>query len=147
MAGRVFLRMEGFRGNLKRKDLYYVVFVIFVTFAVVTVKPLIENRMRAKAGGQLTACYIFVQRTGVALERYKDKNGSYPKDLSSLCPAFIKTIPTCPAASKDRYSAGYEVSGDFLYFTLYCCGNYHRNMGIPENFPRYTSREGMMENY
>jgi hypothetical protein len=139
--------MEGFRGNLKRKDLYYVAFVICVTLAVVTIKPLIEDKMREKVGSQLAACNIFIHTTGVALERYKDKNGCYPKDLSNLCPAFIKTIPTCPVASKDTYSAGYEVSGDCLYFTLYCRGNYHKNAGVPENFPRYTSRTGELEYY
>jgi hypothetical protein len=132
---------------VKNKDLCIIAFVIFVTFAVVTVKPLIENKMREKVGSQLAACNIFIHTTGVALERYKDKNGCYPKDLSSLCPVFIETIPTCPVASKDTYSSGYEVSGDCLYFTLYCCGSYHRNAGIPEKFPRYTSRKGRAENY
>jgi hypothetical protein len=132
---------------MKRKDLYYVAFVIFVTLAVVTIKPLIENKMRERTGSQLAACNTFIQRIAAALEDYKETKGCYPKDLSNLCPAFIKTIPTCPVASKDTYSAGYEVSGDCLYFTLYCCGSYHRNAGIPEKFPRYTSRKGRAENY
>lgn len=71
-----------------------------------------------------------------ALELYAiDNNGQYPKRLAVLKPKYLRTIPTCPAASKDTYSSGYQSTA--RQYTVFCSGNHHPTTS--PNYPNATS--------
>ena len=85
-----------------------------------------------------------------ALETYSiDNDGKYPEKLTDLCPKYLKTIPTCPAAGYDTYSDGYQWGTDPACYTFCCKGHHHRkvltppNIPIPPDYPRFNSTTGL----
>ncbi|MEW6277876.1 MAG: DUF3352 domain-containing protein, partial [Candidatus Eremiobacterota bacterium] len=103
-----------------------------------------QNFTRARAQGQYTACKSNLRNIGTALEMYStDYSGRYPSDMGHLTPNYLKRIPDCPAAGKDTYSASYEVAATPDAYTLCCKGLSHKALGIPEDYPVYTSWAGL----
>ena len=99
----------------------------------------------SKTQGMLVVCKANERSLGIALEMYAmDHDGHFPDSLSKLVPEYIKAIPTCAAAGKDTYSDSYRVSKNFQAYTFYCKGHYHKDAGIPENYPAYDSRNGLI---
>ncbi|MBI2264304.1 MAG: hypothetical protein HYU64_03925 [Armatimonadetes bacterium] len=92
-----------------------------------------------------TKCTENINRIAVACESYKADLGSYPVSLSQLVPDYLVSIPVCPAAHADTYSASFTtketVSGPS--FTVFCKGAYHTFDGFRKDHPRYTSETGM----
>ncbi len=86
----------------------------------------------------LEACVGNLQGLRLALESYRQAHGEgLPRQLSEC-----GSVPSCPAASRDTYSAGYQVQGKA--WTLLCKGDAHaRNFNDhPRNqadFPRTDS--------
>ncbi len=94
--------------------------------------------------GQLTSCKSNLKNTATALEMYaRDHHGAYPLDLSQLVPNYLRILPSCPSARKDTYSVAYHVHGDA--YTMFCSGENHARASTPAGYPRYTSREGLIE--
>ncbi|MFA5504517.1 MAG: hypothetical protein WC314_04250 [Vulcanimicrobiota bacterium] len=114
------------------------------------VSSLSTNFSKARDQGQLTACKSNLKNIGVAMEMYAtDWSGRYPSTTALLTPNYLKTIPECPTAGRDIYSAslqtGPEASGneegfpDYYYF---CCqGKNHPETA--ENYPSYNSITGL----
>lgn len=103
----------------------------------------IPNFEHARNLGQLTACESNLKNIGVALEMYAtDNNGVYPKSLDKLTPNYLRYIPTCPSAGSDTYTPGYSVSG--TNYTVICSGDNHHAVGLPPDYPRYTSTQGLI---
>jgi hypothetical protein len=92
----------------------------------------------------LRGCVSNVKNLATALEMYStDNSGRYPTLLSQLTPDYLRTIPTCPSAGLDTYSAGYTVVARPDGYTVECSGHHHGDEGLPADFPRYTSTEGI----
>jgi hypothetical protein len=120
------------------------------SFAAVGAAILVPNFIRARAQGQTTACKSNLKNMGTALEMYStDYSGEYPKDVSLLTPNYLKTIPDCPAAGRDTYSESYSLKqpegNDWLTYYLYCSGENHTEVGLPENSPSYNGIEGLVD--
>lgn len=100
---------------------------------------------RGKRGyGQLTSCKSNLKNLATALEMYsEDHRGEYPVTLASLTPNYLKVVPNCPRAGRNTYSQTYTSQAQA--FTMWCSGHHHANVGTPENFPQYTSRDGLIE--
>lgn len=100
------------------------------------------------------SCSTNLIEISLALEKYaKAHEGQYPESLKDLTPRYIKSIPTCPVAGYDTYSASYKkglisarASGKEVYrkiYTVYCKGNFHRNAVLGRNHPRFVKGKGL----
>ena len=106
---------------------------------------MVPNFIRARGQGQLTACKSNLKNIGTGLEMWStDYGGEYPDQLGQLTPNYLRTIPTCPSAGKDTYSAKYSKSPD-KYYEVYCEGDHHQAVGVPANYPRYNGVMGLIE--
>ncbi len=118
------------------------IFMVFTWTGIYAASP---GLMRARAFGQFNQCQANCKNIGAALELYKDDNGGqYPNSLSRLTPDYIREIPTCSSAGNDTYSESYVSWTDPPHsnnsrYTFYCYGTNHSALGVPMNFPRYTS--------
>lgn len=93
--------------------------------------------------GQATTCVSNLKSITTAFDMYAtDSNGSLPPTLGTLTPDYLRSVPTCPAAGKDTYSASYQISEHHDY-TLFCSGHHHGAMKMPKNHPAYTSQAGL----
>ena len=102
-----------------------------------------ESFAQARLQGQTTACESNCKNIAAALEMYStDDAGHYPHSMNQLLGAdYLKTIPTCPAAGNDTYSASYEVATEPNAFSFSCTGNHHV-MG--EGKPLWNSLTGLV---
>lgn len=74
-----------------------------------------------------------------------DNGGKYIAALAGLTPNYLKTIPTCPAAAKDTYSASYGSHSVPDVYTFLCEGAHHRGAGMSPNYPQFNSLTGLIE--
>ncbi|MCA9780995.1 MAG: hypothetical protein KC800_29955, partial [Candidatus Eremiobacteraeota bacterium] len=109
-----------------------------------------DRYSQARGYGRLTACKSNLKNIGTAMEMYStDWGGRYPDEMAMLTPNYLRTIPECPAADMDTYSAtlqtGPEARGntqgyhDYYYFE--CEGNFHPM--TPPNYPKYNAIAGL----
>ncbi|MBT9588290.1 hypothetical protein IV102_33440 [bacterium] len=103
-------------------------------------------------GNNLMACKSNCKNIGTALEMYAvDNAGQYPLNLAKLTARmYLKSIPTCPAASSDTYSRSYGCSQTPDAFSFSCSGNNHGKSysGFSQdcsNFPQYTAEQGLID--
>lgn len=111
-----------------------------------TMPILVPNFIKARGQGQLTACKSNEKNIATALEMFaSDNGGKYPADLKPLITGnYLRTIPTCPAASKDTYSESYVVQAKPDSFSFYCSGLNHSPM-LPANLPGYNAEMGLID--
>ncbi len=69
-----------------------------------------------------------------------DHAGRYPRELKTLVPKYLQSIPQCPAAHQDTYSASWRVAGSEGFF--FCCSGMH-HPGLQANQPYFDARRGM----
>ncbi|MCA9775796.1 MAG: DUF3352 domain-containing protein, partial [Candidatus Eremiobacteraeota bacterium] len=116
------------------------------------VESLVPDFTDARGQGQLTACKSNLKNIGTAMEMYStDYSGRYPDTMDLLTPNYLKTIPDCPAAGKNTYSAtlktGPNAPGndqhfqDYYYF--FCEGHNHNETAA--NYPTYDGIQGLNE--
>ena len=83
-----------------------------------------------------------------------DWEGKYPSSLSQLTPKYLKTIPECPAAGSVTYKSligpgtAYNTgtaNGFQDYYFIYCGGENHAAVSVPENYPQYDGISGLIE--
>jgi hypothetical protein len=86
------------------------------------------------------------------MEMYStDWSGHYPRNLALLTPNYLKTLPECPKAKRMtyRYSSGVHVPLNEMefedYYLLECTGNYHHDVGLPPDYPKYDGICGLLE--
>lgn len=97
-----------------------------------------RGALNRQSDRNLEACVGNLQGLRVALESYRqDHGGGLPRQLSEC-----GSIPLCPAAGRDTYSAGYQGQGEA--WTLLCKGDAHASnfYDAPRNqadFPRTDS--------
>ena len=110
----------------------------------------LPNFIRGRPRGGVVPCKSNLKNLGTALEMYStDFQGHYPPTLAQLTPSYIKTIPTCPSAGVETYSATYEVQlGDKKvpdHFTIFCKGHNHERANVPADYPQYNAIQGLIE--
>ena len=125
----------------------------FLMIIFLAVMILLPNFTRAKASGAYTQCQSHCRKIGEALEAFaKSNDGQYPRSLTMLTPDYLATIPTCEGykakielirRKRPSYCDTYTVSDDLRVFTLYCGSRDHDICGTPDNFPQYTSTDGL----
>lgn len=113
---------------------------------------ILPNFIRCRNQGQLTACKSNLKNIGTALEMYStDWSGHYPRNLATLTPNYLKTIPECPRAGRATYRLTIGLNaplndGPFEdYYLVECMGESHTNVSVPANYPKYTGIEGLID--
>lgn len=123
-----------------------------VLLSSLTTTPLLARAQRRERKlEKARACRDNLQELGVALNRYRAKNGTFPDGLKQLVPDYLATLPVCPVANKDTYSESYywehrsyyQHTPDKLILELCCLGYYHTKAGWEENHPRYDLQDGV----
>ncbi|MBS2040610.1 hypothetical protein JST97_36825 [bacterium] len=81
-------------------------------------------------------CIASWQETMKAICLYKDRTGTYPKNLATLHNRHIH----CPVSGKE-YS--YKIDSDRQGFILYCPGNTHHADGAHRDHPWFSYKNAM----
>lgn len=119
------------------------------------------NLRKARAQGQCTACKSNLKNLATACEMYStDYNARYPKSLDLLTKnskygPYLMSIPTCPAAGADTYSATWTVTAPRRNdkgkvvgrdpYNFYCKGHIHKDAGLGPNLPSYHDEGGLID--
>jgi len=95
-----------------------------------------------KAYSYVESCVGNIHQLRRALDMYAtDSSGRFPRRLEVIAPYLRNTtIPTCPAAGVDTYSASYSSASDPDNYTVFCNGANHERADVPPNFPRASER-------
>ncbi|MGM9999101.1 MAG: type II secretion system protein [Candidatus Bruticola sp.] len=140
-----------------RKTKYgFTLIELMIVIAILAILALImlPNMMRSRDAAKLSSCKYNLRGIAAAMESYAtDNSGMYPHDINKLVEknskgdAYLRSIPKCPVAgSSDPYLSGYEViSAPKNAYTLCCQGNYHKIMGLDDNYPKYSAVVGLIE--
>lgn len=111
------------------------------------------NVVRSRQNSQLTACRSNLKNIATAMEMWSTDNaGRYPTSLDQLVPDYLRTIPACPAAGTDTYSASLQTGPDAEgnadhyrdYYLVKCLGHNHPG-AVEPNYPQYSAIEGLIE--
>ena len=156
---------EIYENNYRQNDgINWTLLIICSLIVIFVLYVFVKNNIRSWSSGQYTQCLSNLKNMGVALEIYaEDNEGHYPVELSRVTPGYLRIIPTCAAAEKDTYSAGYVSDYDSKEkkgrFSFYCCGDAHQwthndffglkfktrgGVGIPANYPQYNLKDGLI---
>ena len=91
-----------------------------------------------------TKCKENLKRIHIALEKYKEEHcDQYPESLDLLVKGYIPEISACPSAGVEAYSFSYTTDSERKNYSIHCPGHNHKEMGVEENYPRYTSISGL----
>ena len=132
---------------------HHVVAVLAVVVVLGIAGYAIPAYKRHKGQQHLKACKENLRMIGTALEKYStDHGGRFPyiDDTRALglpqaiVPAYLKTMPTCPAAGTDTYSRSSQGTYSPDCYTVVCEGHHHQNAKQGPHYPQYTSREGLL---
>jgi prepilin-type N-terminal cleavage/methylation domain-containing protein len=105
---------------------------------------LVPNFLRSLDNARLSACQTNLKNIATALQVYANDNENlYPNALSSLLTQYISSIPTCPSAIANTYSAGFITATSPANFTIYCTGSNHRINNLGSNEPYFSLRDGL----
>ena len=111
--------------------------------------------------GLYVECKANLKNMATALEMYSTDNaGRYPERLGSLTPAYLISIPPCPATGVDTYSQAYSKGIVPDAYTICCKGANHRRTSetwdgswhyepsewtdFPADYPSYGSYYGCL---
>ena len=140
------------------------VIIVFVCVGIIlgleVLLPTVMGPMLLRDRGQsvLARCKDNLKNLGTALEMYAtDHGGRYPTSLQRVLPAYLKVLPTCPTVGQS-YDCGFQshhhdsprVGRDSRHdkavdrFTIVCAGSQHGGVGQGDNFPQYTSGQGLI---
>jgi general secretion pathway protein G len=116
--------------------------VIFIMALLMSISIPVYRRSIDKA--RFNVCQSNLRNLVTALENYHLDNHGYPNGIADLLPNnYINSIPTCPSASRDTYSEGYEYDNVSGEFTIACKGNFHVSIGFAIDQPYYVFSTGM----
>lgn len=140
---------KGDGGGKVEKKSYSCLIVFVVFFLLFVVFHIIPTQRYMFAHKRFYNCQMNCEKIGTQMRLYANSHqGHFPPDMASLCPIYLKSIPTCPGAKKDTYSASYQVftpsqEGETDAYTFFCSGENHADRQVPPNYPQYNSKEGL----
>ena len=121
-------------------------FYIFVAvFLLATSTIYLREAVHQSRQQDLTACKTSIKEISTAMEMYStDWSGRYPPNLEALVPKYLDELPTCPSAGSCSYAMEGSKSARNVnefedYYYLYCQGEHHAAVGLPENHPAFDS--------
>lgn len=103
------------------------------------------------AQSDVSGCKTNLKNICTAVEMYStDNHGEFPTTLSALTPRYLHVLPSCPAAERDTYSAGYQrgpwrsedVSIQIDGYRVVCRDRNHVVAGMAENEPQLNADRG-----
>lgn len=155
----LFLKLEHFfmkHTSVYARNLGFTLIELMIVIAIISILCLImlPNMMRSRDAAKLSSCKYNLRSIAAAMEIYAtDNSGMYPKKLDTITTvdtnghAYMRTIPSCPVAGSNApYLQGYEVvSAPKNAYTLSCKGNYHKIMGLDDDYPKYSAVRGLIE--
>ena len=144
-------RLEEFVSVWGSKSKAFTLIELMIVIAIIAILAaiLVPNFVRSRARAQLTACQSNLKTIATSLEMYANDNQSNFPDVPNfnrLTPNYLKSIPVCPAAGIDTYTAGYvsDISGSASTYTACCSGLHHSGAGVMvTNYPQYNSMSGL----
>ncbi len=141
--------------KIRRRSGGFTLIELMIVIAIIAILAaiLVPNFIRARAQGQLTACKSNLKNIGTAMEMYStDWSGKYPSAITALTPNYLKTIPLCPAAGLDTYTANFQTGtgapGNTTYQDYYyvsCTANTHQSVNVSGAYPAYNGVVGLIE--
>ncbi len=132
------------RSQFRGSSNIIVLVTIMVLVAVVglIIRGSLHNKKIQEIQRSYSSCYQSLCLLEKALMEYaRAHKGQYPRKLSELTPKYLKSIPTCPQAKRDTYSASYLAITDRPMYFICCAGSNH--MG-PSNTPQIVSDLGFL---
>jgi len=124
-----------------------IVIAIIAILATIIMPKFTQARDRSK----LQACKTNLRHVGVALEMYANENQRlYPAtgSVSSSCilvtAGYLKRDARCPVTNNTYWITA---AADNTYCNCACGASpsAHASMGIPDYYPRYDTRRGVLE--
>lgn len=144
-----------FKPKKSRAGFTLIELMIVIAIIAILAAILVPNFLKARAQGQLTACKSNCKNIATALEMYaSDNGGRYPasNNLAAKLTAgsYLKSIPTCPAAGSNTYTATYTATQTPDNFSFYCAGNNHGKAytgfgSQSNNYPQYNAEIGLVD--
>ncbi len=134
--------------HVRRRALGFTLIELMIVIAIIAIlaSVLVPNFLRARGGGQLTACKANLKNLATSIELYStDHGGRFCDELELLTPNYIKTIPVCPVAQSDTYSGAFVATSLPDEYSFFCEGEWHTGMGLPPDYPQYFSESGIVE--
>lgn len=121
-----------------------------ILFAVssLVMAAMIPSYLRNPDQSKLSTCESQIKNLATAIEMYSsDWKGDGPETLQHLTPEYLRTIPLCPAGKGVPY--GYSITvrdkaGHAKGWEISCQSKGHSRVGIPDGYPRYNSKEGLL---
>ncbi|MHB2019123.1 MAG: type II secretion system protein [Candidatus Xenobia bacterium] len=115
-----------------------------IAIIAILAATLVPTWRRAYDKSQYAACAANLEDISRGLEMYRTDNGEYPNTLAALVPNYLKVIPTCPAASADTYTPGYQPDATTLQtYQVECNGDNHDNIGLSVGEPYFDCQYGL----
>lgn len=118
---------------------------VTVTVGDKTLTEPVEKVKKDLGEREMVGCKSNLKNLGTACEMWStDNQGRYPARPEQLLPNYLRRIPTCPVAGKDTYSEGYRSATGPDAYSWVCQGNHHAWAGVPDDYPRYNSAQGLI---
>ena len=95
-----------------------------------------------RAWNDLDGCARNLETLRSAVEAYHARAGAYPARLQEAMAS--STVPPCPAAGQDTYTASYRLTSDGRGYRVACQGRWHAGLGVPLDHPLYASDQGLV---
>jgi len=141
----IIIKIQQARTAKKITGLDFIVVLLFILFSLFLSFPSVfYNPVSHNTTSKLTVCKANILNLQKAVDEYNYDNKQYPESLNKLVPKYIRFIPQCPISNL-QYC--YEVTNKGIpAYTIYCKGSYHTDLGIKNGYPRYTSKNAIIEN-
>lgn len=136
-------RLQGQNQSRGSSNIIVIVTIIVIVAALgLMIRGHLRNKRFQEIQRDYSSCYQSLCLLEKALMEYaRAHKGQYPRKLSELTPKYLKSIPTCPQAAKDTYSASYMAITEKPMYFICCAGNNH--MGPPDT-PQIVSDLGFL---
>ncbi len=141
---------DGWRSQRGRSGLGLVVGGLVVVFTVSQLSP--RSFSHSDPQKRFTSCKSNLREIVAALKTYQvDHYKRSPDTLAALVPTYLPSIPECPKAENDTYSASYrcypatDTKEELL--VLYCEGPHHIEADVKRggNEPYYDFTQGLVK--
>lgn len=129
----------------KKKGCTPIFFIFMGLVGLFLIFIIVPNFLPANKPGNFASCRSNLKNIAASLEMYAtDHQGEYPDSLHKLTPKYLKKIPNCPGSSDvNVYIDSYTRLESPDRYTIYCKGHNHADIGLPQNYPQYSSEYGL----